>query len=56
MNDVARPLEAVLRPGDVLFFPSDWAHYTEALVDSGDGRPPQPSFSLGFRTDGDYLL
>lgn len=24
-------VEAVLGPGDVLFFPSRWAHYTESL-------------------------
>ena len=56
---VGRPLEAVLRPGDVLYFPANWAHHTEALVvddDEGEGGAAQPSFSLGFRTDGAYLL
>ena len=28
----ARPLEAVLEPGDVLCFPPRWAHYTESLT------------------------
>jgi len=51
--DVAAPFEAVLRPGDVLFFPANWAHHTEALIEDD---APRPSFSLGFRTDGAYLL
>ena len=38
--------------GDVLYFPANWAHHTEALADEG----AEPSFSLGFRTDGAYLL
>ena len=49
---VESPLEATLQPGDVLYFPRRWAHHTEA-------RPAAdavPSFSLGFRTDGEYLL
>ena len=48
-------LEAVLRPGDVLYFPEGWAHHTEAAVPA-DGCAAEPSFSLGFRTDGRYLL
>ena len=51
--DVDAPLEAMLGPGDVLYFPANWAHHTEALVDAD---APQPSFSLGFRTDGAFLL
>ena len=56
-NVVEAPLEAVLYPGDVLYFPANWAHHTEALVEGEEpGAPPQPSFSLGFRTNGEYLL
>lgn len=33
----AAALEAVLQPGDVVCFPSFWAHYTESL---GQGQPP----------------
>ena len=51
---VSSPVEAILHPGDVLYFPADWAHHTEAL--GCDDETPQPSFSLGFRTDGAYLL
>jgi len=36
--------------GDALWFPARWSHHTEALA--GD----TPSFSLGFRTDGTFLL
>ena len=50
-----RPLEAVLRPGDVLFFGARWAHHTEALP-TAEGDEATPSFSLGFRSDGGYLL
>ena len=50
-----RPLEAVLRPGDVLFFGARWAHHTEALP-TAEGEEATPSFSLGFRSDGGYLL
>ena len=75
------PLEAVLTPGDALYFPKDWAHHTEALTheavpsavrappahqgaDAGAGRGSGSSaaathgtsFSLGFRTDGQYLM
>ena len=54
---VESPYEALLRPGDVLYFPKDWAHHTEALAEPvEEGGEPQPSFSLGFRTDGAYLL
>ena len=54
-------VEAVLEPGDVLYFPADWAHHTEAVGPDEDsvaaGRGVvEPSFSLGFRTDGTYLL
>ena len=53
------PLEAVLHPGDVLYFPKEWAHHTEALPPGRDeepAEPPQPSFSLAFRSDGQFLL
>ena len=62
---VEAPLEARLGPGDVLYFPENWAHHTEALPPEDDGRhgaaaaaaaAAEPSFSLGFRTDGSYLL
>ena len=70
-------MQVVLEEGDVLYFPSNWAHHTEALPsgpsDRGDcsepghhdqaqgaagGAEPEDgvSFSLGFRTDGTYLL
>jgi len=52
---VEAPLEARLGPGDVLYFPENWAHHTEALLPD-DGAADEPSFSLGFRTDGSYLL
>ena len=55
LDAIATPLEAVLRPGDVLYFPRAWAHHTEALLPS-PGSAPEPSFSLGFRTDGQFLL
>ena len=55
LRAVAAPLEAVLRPGDVLYFPEGWAHHTEALPPP-QGAAATPSFSLGFRTDGAYLL
>ena len=77
LASVSSPLEATLYPGDVLYFPSNWAHHTEALPSgpSGRGDCSEPgnhdqaqgaaggaepedgvSFSLGFRTDGTYLL
>ena len=31
LHSVASPLEAVLHPGDVLYFPRDWAQYVPAL-------------------------
>eukprot|EP00882_Tetradesmus_deserticola_P015346 GHRQ01016348.1.p1 GENE.GHRQ01016348.1~~GHRQ01016348.1.p1 ORF type:complete len:121 (+),score=21.33 GHRQ01016348.1:221-583(+) len=31
-------LEAVLGPGDAVFFPSMWAHYTESLGESAPAR------------------
>ena len=38
---VEAPLEAVLHPGDVLYFPANWAHHTEALVEGEEpGAPP----------------
>jgi hypothetical protein len=46
------PVVALLRPGDALYFPKDWAHHTEAADTTGE----TPSFSLGFRTDGQYLM
>lgn len=49
-------VEAVLQPGDVLYFPADWAHHTEAVGGAEGGAAAEPSFSLGFRTDGQYLL
>ena len=57
-----------LAPGDVVYFPSRWAHYTEALpapaagveavdaVEAGDAEDDGLSFSLGFRTDGAFLV
>ena len=73
------PLEVRLAPGDVVYFPSRWAHYTEALpapaagVEDGDAGDAEGdvggdaggagdaeddglSFSLGFRTDGAFLV
>ena len=47
---------SALRPGDVLFFPRAWAHHTEALGGGGAKSAPELSFSLGFRTDGEFLL
>ena len=69
----AAPLEARLGPGDVVYFPSRWAHYTEALPapaaaagedaeDAEDAMADEDaedaglSFSLGFRTDGEFLV
>lgn len=55
----ATAIEAVLEPGDVLYFPANWAHHTEAVSASTPPAPGdalEPSFSLGFRTDGTYLL
>lgn len=62
----ATPLEARLAPGDVVYFPSRWAHYTEALpapaaavgVEAEDAEVEDAglSFSLGFRTDGEFLV
>ena len=60
----ATPLEARLAPGDVVYFPSRWAHYTEALpapaaavgVEAEDAEDAGLSFSLGFRTDGEFLV
>ena len=56
-NDACRvvretPFVALLRPGDALYFPKDWAHHTEAADTTSDTA----SFSLGFRTDGQYLM
>mgnify|MGYP006153017281 CR=1 FL=1 len=61
---VSKPLEAVIYPGDVLYFPKKWAHHTEALPALPDNvehsNTPlvaqSPSVSLGFRTDGRFLL
>jgi hypothetical protein len=55
LERVSAPLEAVLEPGDVLWFPKEWAHHTEAALPE-EGAEPVPSFSLGFRTDGTFLL
>ena len=57
----ATAIEAVLEPGDVLYFPANWAHHTEAVGAVEDStaigrRVVEPSFSLGFRTDGTYIL
>jgi len=54
----AAPLEARLAPGDVLYFPARWAHHTEALpAPAGAGAEGNAlSFSLGFRTDGAFLV
>ena len=66
----ATPLEARLAPGDVVYFPSRWAHYTEALPAPAAAAGEQAkgavqgdaedsgglSFSLGFRTDGEFLV
>ena len=64
-------LEAQLRPGDVLFFPARWAHHTEATAPEGEragargaaagadqdeAREDEASWSLGFRTDGQFLM
>ena len=75
LQSLASPLEAVLRPGDVLYFPSGWPHHTEALpleadapsrphpsqatapgAEAGGADEAHLSFSLGFRTDGQFLL
>ena len=47
--------EAVLRPGDVIYFPARWAHHTEACK-STEEAAYESSWSLGFRTDGTYLM
>jgi len=71
----ATAIEVILAPGDVVYFPKDWAHHTEALheatgnplreLEEGSCSTPttqqlpctsEPSFSLGFRTDGQFLL
>ena len=39
----------------VLYFPKDWPHYTEALPPA-PGTPATPSFSVGFRMDGGFLM
>ena len=31
LQSLQSPLEAELRPGDVLYFPMNWVHHTEAL-------------------------
>lgn len=50
-------MEAQLGPGDVLYFPEGWAHHTEAVGDTDeDTTAAAVSWSLGFRTDGTYLL
>jgi len=51
-------VEAYLRPGDVIYFPSLWGHHTEACLPDGvaPGAEEGASFSLGFRTDGQFLL
>lgn len=65
LQSLCSPLEAVLWPGDVLYFPAGWSHHTEAAhvqpelfaYDAeGQGHLTSASFSLGFRTDGQYLL
>ncbi|KAL1522949.1 hypothetical protein AB1Y20_017913 [Prymnesium parvum] len=80
LKSLLSPLEALLHPGDVLYFPSHWCHHTEAvaqdrleqngekvssahsapkdgsLVDEDGVSEDGVSFSLGFRTDGEYLL
>ena len=48
--------EVRLQPGDVLFIPALWAHHTEAVLPDSATDDGRPSFSLGFRTDGTYLL
>ena len=59
VNEIRRTaLEAHLRPGDVIYFPSLWGHHTEAILPDGVawGAEEGVSFSLGFRTDGQFLL
>lgn len=49
----AGTLEVALRPGDVLFFPSGWAHHTESLGGGdGDERGGLHSMSVTFRCKG----
>jgi len=45
-------LVAVLEPGDALWFPRDWAHYTEAVP----GRDGDLSISLSLREDHGTLV
>lgn len=52
---LSSPYEAVLQPGDVLWFPARWPHHTEA-VPPDPGTEVVPSISLGFRSDGILLL
>ena len=68
LQSLCAPLEAVLTPGDVIFFPTGWSHHTEAALPDpspspgGEGSEPlsptadDASFSLSFRTDGQFLL
>ena len=55
VDELSSPYEAILRPGDVLWFPSKWPHYTEAIPPA-KGEVVLPSISLGFRCDGILLL
>ena len=53
-ENIASPREALLTPGDVLFFPCRFAHYTEACEARGGGV--EPCISMGFRSDGKFLM
>lgn len=41
--------EALLQPGDVLFFPGGWHHHTESIGEGSPGQPAGVSMSVTWR-------
>lgn len=50
-------LDAVLRPGDAIWFPSHWPHHTVACrLPAADDHPPALSISLSLREEGGVVI
>lgn len=56
LKAASEAIEVILEPGDVVFFPAEWAHHTEAVESINNEGLVEPSISIAFRTNGQYLL